>query len=308
LRFGASRAGHANLLVYRPFQRLVERFEPHGSQYGNSDKDNKSVNDQLRTFWEEDLKPFIGDVRFRDPDDICPTKQGFQSLESSLAGLKQEGGGFCSMWSHFFTELTFINPTKTSKEIITEALDITKRQPDYLKSVIRGYVLETETALDELLKTLGKPGFKFGKKSYETVYGIKDELQQWLLGAVFDSKKYSEAPPRFEPLPGVILKTKDDKEKQMDLYKQQLNMLTKEKLDTIYSLYGLKAPPGNKERLISVLIEWLDSGQLKKYGSIGLKDLDIIFDEELYLKKGNYLPGLAKQGYFKTYYNEEASV
>ena len=41
---GTSNSGHANLLIYRPFERTVERFEPHGQAYKNSPKYDSSIN------------------------------------------------------------------------------------------------------------------------------------------------------------------------------------------------------------------------------------------------------------------------
>jgi hypothetical protein len=212
IHFGKKNAGHANMLVYRPFQRLVERFEPHGRQYGNSDKENDSVNNQLKQLFEVYLTPYIGQVRFRDPEDICPSKKGFQNLEASLRGPSQEGLGFCSMWSIFLTEMTMLNPLKSTKEIIDEVMDITKKDPAYLKSVIRGYVLEVEQGLDSLVKLMGKPGFKMNSRlSQQNIYGLKNELDKWLVDAIFDTGKFVDAPPNMNPCLVFYLKQKSTK-------------------------------------------------------------------------------------------------
>ena len=55
LEFGASYSGHANILIYRPFERTVERFEPHGATYGNSPKEDSSINSQSAELFEEKL-------------------------------------------------------------------------------------------------------------------------------------------------------------------------------------------------------------------------------------------------------------
>jgi len=298
LQFSKSKtaAGHANMLVYRPFQRIIERFEPHGRQYGSSDKDNASINAQLKQLFEEDLNRWVGPIRFRDPDDICPSGKGFQALENQLGQIKSEGGGFCSMWSLFLAEMTMLNPTKSTKEILDEVFDITKRDPQYLKSVIRGYVVEVEKGLDLLLKGINSPGFRFGERA-EFVAKIPD-LTKWLLATVFDTKKFKDAPPQYEPLPGVILKTKSDLDRQKETYSALLNAMTKNEVENIFGIYGLQEPKGKKDIIVTILLRAYQEGGLQKYGSTGLRDLDVIVKNQLHKKKAPYEIGMARDGYF----------
>ena len=293
LKFGSSKTGHANMLVYRPFKRLVERFEPHGRAFGNSMVDNASFNKQLRQLWEKDLTPYIGEVRFREPDEICPNPRGFQSLEGQLRGLTSEGGGFCSMWSFFLAEMAFINPDKSTKEIIDEVFDITAKDPAYLKSVIRGYVVEVERGLDELLKTMGKSGFSFGGRGMNSpfmkVAGSSKDFETWILSVAFDSGKYSEAPPQFEPLPDAVLKDKSDEDKLKELYFNKIKGLTIKQLNNIYGRYGLKGHTGKKDDIANRLVVSLFDGKMAKYGATGLEDLDVILEEQLY-KEDKTLP------------------
>jgi hypothetical protein len=304
LKFNSSHSGHANMLIYRPFKRLVERYEPHGQQYGNSMVDNKSFNDQLKTLFEVFLKPYLGDIRYRSPDEFCPNPRGFQSLEGQLKQLQMEGGGFCSMWSFFVAELSFLNPDKSTKEILEEVYNTSKSDPEYLRSVIRGYVVEVEKGLDELLKTLGKSGFSFGGKGLQSPSlkfrenSTRSSLETWLLSVVFDSKKYSEAPPQFEPLPDVPVKGKSDKEKLKETYFDKMRGVKVAELENIFSIYGLKPYKAKRDDMLNRLIDLLINGDLKKYGSKDITDLDVILTEELHKKKGAFKSGLARTGYF----------
>jgi len=299
LKFGTSHSGHANMLVYRPFKRLVERFEPHGVAYGNSMSDNKSFNDQLKDLWENKMTRFIGEVRFRTPEEVCPNPKGFQSFESSLKGLAKEGGGFCSMWSFFLAEMTFLNPEKSTTEIIDEVFTITAKDPAYLKSVIRGYVLEVDREMNNLFKEMGKGTFHLGKGSWKHVRGDEDAFSTWIIQNVFDSQKYSEAPPNYEPLPNVIgaINDKSDEEKLKETYITRLNSLTKDDLGRINGLYGLREWNTKKEQIITALVSSLMENRWAKYGSTGIKDLDYILDEGLYKKK-DYKGRIAPSGYF----------
>jgi hypothetical protein len=300
LRFGKSktRSGHANMLIYRPYKRIVERFEPHGQSYGNSITDNNAFNTQLKKLWEEDLTPYIGPVKFKEPQEICPNSKGFQSLENQLQKIKGESGGFCSMWSIFIAEMTFINPDKSTKDIIDEVFNITEKDPAYLKSVIRGYILEVEKELDELLKTMGKSGFSFKYKPFETITENKNEFEKWILTVIFDSKKYSEAPSQFEPLPNVELKDKSDEVKLKETYYNKIKSFKKQDFINVYKVYGIQLPKIKVVDMPYRLINHLYSGVLAKYGATGLNDIDVILEEELHKKKGEFRPHLAREGYF----------
>lgn len=281
LMFGSSNGGHANMLIYRPFKRIVERYEPHGISYGNSTADDKSFNEQLKVIFEKNLTSYIGEVRYKPPIEICPSPKGFQSLESQLKGISGEGGGFCSMWSFFFTEMVFLNPEKSTKEIITEVLNLTKSEPAYLKSVIRGYVVEIEKSLDELLKRLGARGYSF-KEKYEPMRTNKDALFAWLSRAIFDSGKYKQAPPQFEPLPDVEIQEKSDVDKLMQTYRDKLAGLKVNELQNIYFLYMLRTTAKKKDDIIDGIIKGLSSQNWAKMGATGLEDIDVILEDELY--------------------------
>jgi len=305
LHFGKKREGHANMLIYRPFKRIVEHFEPHGQSFAPNDiryiKDNESIQKQLIQLFEKDLTPFIGEVRYRRPDELCPDTRGFQSLEGELEGLKSEGGGYCSMWSLFLTEMILINPDKSTKNIISEVLDVTKREPAYLKNIIRGYVIEIEKELDTLLKMLGEKGFTFKVKNNKIAdepFKLGGELEKWLLSSIFSINKDIEEVPDYEPLPDTTLIPEDKTEKLKEKYYNKIKSLTKEDFRAIYDLYGLQLPDRTLKELPLVYILQIRRGVLDQYGSRGLKDIDIILNEELHKKKGAYKVGLAQTDYF----------
>ena len=156
---------HANMLFYRPFKKVIDRFEPHGEDYANSFKENKLLNTTLKDLFEVRMKPYLKEYTpiFRPPIEICPIS-GFQALEGELKLLEEEGGGYCAMWSLFACEIVFINPDKTTKECINIALDISQKDPTYLRNVIRGYVGEAEQTLKEFLESKSLPYRTFKEK------------------------------------------------------------------------------------------------------------------------------------------------
>ena len=184
LRFGSQKEGHANLLIYRPFEKTIERFEPHGNEFqGKAGQDaDKVFNSVLTRMFEVEMKPYLKEYtpKFISPDQVCPNPRGFQSLEGQVERLNQEGGGFCGMWSLFVLELLFINPTKPTAEIIKEALAISKEDPQYLRNVIRGYVLKTEKMLDSYIKKIdANDGFSFNRAN--EINNNKTQFQEKLL-------------------------------------------------------------------------------------------------------------------------------
>lgn len=180
LNFGNLTMGHANLLIYRPYENTIERFEPYGELPDISA--DKTFNIVLKRMFEVEMKPYLKELtpKFIEPNQICPNIKGFQALEEELGLLEQEGGGFCAMWSLFILELIFLNPTLSTKEIIEKGLTLSKSKPQYLRNVIRGYVLKIEKMLDSYVKKIGlNDGFNF--KTTKNLKDSSDLFQEQLL-------------------------------------------------------------------------------------------------------------------------------
>lgn len=276
LLFTKTGSGHANMLIFRPFQRIVERYEPHGEFYGNSLGDDESFNQQLKTLFEELLTPYIGQVRFKPPFSICPAgmTKGLQSLESEIKGLTSEGGGFCSMWSQFIAEMTFLNPEKSTKEIIKEVMDLSRSDPEYVKALIRGYVVESEKEIDTVFKQLKKTGFKFreAKQKYKEIKDDRETWTQWLLTSMFDLNKFSKAPPAYLPLENEVVEDKSDEFKLRETYYNLLKTLTIKDLEKLLSLFGYSIKGKTKESYIKGVISIIVNK--KGLESIGLPVID----------------------------------
>ena len=146
-----------------------------------------------------------GPVRYIPPSGICAYTRGFQVLEGSLKGLKMEGGGFCVMWSLFTMEMILNNPTKTTPEIIDKVMEITKEEPQYLKNVIRGYVVGLENVIDTLIKSISKMrGFSFTNK-FVHLYDLDNKLiEDFLMKQMFQSEQIIYPKQEFKPLPEEV--------------------------------------------------------------------------------------------------------
>jgi hypothetical protein len=191
--------GHANMMIFRPFQGIIERFEPHGSA---TIRDDRKFNEILEFMFEEKLEPYLGDYtpEYIAPQYICPKGekmpedlsplqwdkammrtglQGFQSIEGSLRGEQKENKGYCMLWSLFLLELVFINPSLSTKQVIDIALKTSNYDPQYLKNVIRGYLSEVEKILNDYLQKIDKAhsfNFAVGESFKKKKYIIQNEL------------------------------------------------------------------------------------------------------------------------------------
>jgi len=276
LLFGISNIGHANMLFYRPFQKTVERYEPHGKEYGNSEKNNETFNKILKYFWEVAVKPYLKEYTpiFNEPSSICPYSRGFQSLESQIKGLKEEGGGFCSLWTLFVMELMFLNPELSSKEVFVEAINLTKHDPEYIKNIIRGYCIQVEKLLDEFIKKIGYlKGFQFSSEKKKNLIKSSRSL-------IFN--ELSKIIITFKNAPNIKKEIKE-KIENYNLLNKELNKLDMDELEILYNRLTFKLLT-KKEKLLSKV-------QLIKYFLNLVKDkkFKVFTENEIYDFIENYI-------------------
>jgi hypothetical protein len=180
---------HANMLIYKPYEKIIERFEPHGASYReNKYNYDTELNDILKYMFEVLMKPYLKKYtpKLKTPDEICPNLKGFQSLEGPLKKLIKEGNGFCIMWSLFILELVYANPTIKTNELIKEALKISKEDPEYILDVIRGFIIEMEKLINYYIHVLidSKVKFKFSRDKFdETIHytSLRNKLLNLLI-------------------------------------------------------------------------------------------------------------------------------
>lgn len=157
---------HANVLIYRRNDNVIEHFEPHGKLYSgkyahNSNKiihkDLNDFRDILNKLLEKDGKQPVELIKATD---VCPMLEGLQNIEAEFIRLKDiQEGGYCAAWSMFFTELALKNPTIPSNQLLTIVYDKLEDMPrssasKYLRDVIRGYVNLIYEKIDKYLSLI----------------------------------------------------------------------------------------------------------------------------------------------------------
>lgn len=172
--------GHQNMLIYRPQQNTIERFEPHGERTGfSSEEINKKMNEKI----DKTLTKFFNEKRFDKVfkrAGIPPFKylnaadlklgKGFQAIEGEQKRAykkKLSYRGFCMMWSYFYLELCMRFPNMTGKEVIDRAFAILEKNGEqgFLKHIL-SFVEENEKEIAKFVKD-------FSFKTIESVRGSK---------------------------------------------------------------------------------------------------------------------------------------
>jgi len=184
LNYLTTKIGHANMLIYKVNNNIIEHFEPHGDQFkGMKTIQNtaekmilrfiNTLNDYLR-------KNGLHEARYLEASQVCPYIKGFQSMEeaSTLKRYKDlESAGYCSAWSYFFAELNLKNPSLSSDELLENVYNyLTTKDSagNYLRSVIRGYTGYIYHVIDRYLEIFFKPRIRIenliGKSAHTANY------------------------------------------------------------------------------------------------------------------------------------------
>jgi hypothetical protein len=153
----SKKGAHVNLIIYRPFKKIVERYEPHGQETGWGDNiySEFDLNKQLKELFEQRVQPIMKEYTpvYRTPYEICPNKNGFQGIENLLPHNKKEAG-YCQMWTMFLMETILLNPTLNTQNIMEECIQIGKNDPTYFKNLIRGYTQQIAREIKLYLKQI----------------------------------------------------------------------------------------------------------------------------------------------------------
>lgn len=155
--------GHQNLLIYKKSLNVIEHFEP----YFEKDSKLKSYLDVISFMKliinkmnfinkQNNKEYFKTKLKYIEPSQVCIYSKGLQALENSSKLYKffQEGDGYCALWSIFFAELSLMNPTLSSKELMDNAIEAIDENPDKARNLIRGYLEYIYKSIDPLIKKI----------------------------------------------------------------------------------------------------------------------------------------------------------
>lgn len=186
LSIGAINFGHANLLIYRPLEQTVERFEPYGGDFTRDDDEHTEIlreidettDEILRKFVEEKLSRKLGGkLTYLNAKLTCPA-QGPQALENTLR--EQTDHGYCAMWTMLVMEMIISDPKKPTRQIVEEVLEHTAKDPWTLKDVIRGYAFQVQQNMDRLFRQVGhRSGFSYFFDNMNVDHMYHPSVNEW---------------------------------------------------------------------------------------------------------------------------------
>jgi ankyrin repeat protein len=135
-------ASHANYIIFDKELGEIERFEPHGSGIlFNFNYNPNLLDDILENKFSELLNNKIHKkIKYYRPSDFLP-KISLQLLDITEKRKHNIGdpGGFCALWSIFYTDMRLTYNTIPRHKIIKYIIKIIKQQNISYKNLIRNY-------------------------------------------------------------------------------------------------------------------------------------------------------------------------
>ena len=157
-----SNGNHSNGLFYDIENKMIERFEPHGSDYPSQFNYNPDLLDEilfkkmtniLSSIYNENVT-----IKYYQPKNYLP-KIGFQTLENTEISVNKNIGdpnGFCTLWTIWYLDyrLKYINekPQHIVKKLISEI----KINNYSFRTIIRNYSKKITDLRDQYLAKIGR--------------------------------------------------------------------------------------------------------------------------------------------------------
>lgn len=127
---------HANALIFDKKNKILTRFEPHGSEVQLRMYDPLLLDASIQK-WLDKKKEHFNGWEYKAPIYWCP-KKGPQAIESELKSKKKgEISGYCQAWSLMFLHLRILNPDHSDEQIVEHMLG--NKNAQEMKKMIRDY-------------------------------------------------------------------------------------------------------------------------------------------------------------------------
>lgn len=140
-----SNGNHSNGLFYDIDNRIMERFEPHGSDYPNQFNYNPELLDEilykkisiiLSNIYKEPIK-----IKYYQPKNYLP-KIGFQTFENTEININKNIGdpnGFCTLWTIWYFDYRLKYADKKPQQIVKKLISQIKMNNYSFRTIIRNY-------------------------------------------------------------------------------------------------------------------------------------------------------------------------
>ena len=141
---------HANYIIFDTVNKLVERFEPHGSTTPPGLNYNPDLLDKILY---SRFKEIDENIKYLKPSDYLP-KISFQLLDILENKKKKIGdpGGFCALWAVWYVDMRLTYHDIEPQKLINKLIKTIKENNIYVKNMIRNYASNIIKDRDEILK------------------------------------------------------------------------------------------------------------------------------------------------------------
>lgn len=157
-----SNGSHSNGLFYDIEHRILERFEPHGSNYPSQFNYNPKLLDEIlykkfsyiiSNIYKDDMI-----VKYYEPMNYLP-KIGFQTFEVSEININKNIGdpnGFCALWTIWYLDYRLYYNYKLPHYLVKNLIKQIKINNYSFRTIIRNYSKKITDLRDKYLTKIGK--------------------------------------------------------------------------------------------------------------------------------------------------------
>ena len=182
-----SNGNHSNSLFYDIDNKIMERFEPHGSDYPTQFNYNPDLLDEilykkmtnvLSNIYNNAIK-----IKYYQPKNYLP-KIGFQTLENTEINVNKNIGdpnGFCTLWTIWFLDFRFKYIERTPRTIVKNLITEIKVNNYSFRTIIRNYSKIITDLRDAYLVRIGRNINDYLNNKFSS-----DELKKLLIEVLTD--------------------------------------------------------------------------------------------------------------------------
>lgn len=168
---------HANYIIYDVKNKIIERFEPHGSTTPPGLNYNPELLDSILFSRFND---FDDNLVYLKPKDYLP-KIGFQLLDIFESKKKKIGdpAGFCALWAIWYVDMRLTYSDISPQKLVNKLIKSIKSNNISVKNMIRNYAVNIIKIRDDILSSA----------SIDINNWINDEYTESQLDMVIDKIK-----------------------------------------------------------------------------------------------------------------------
>ena len=148
-----SNGSHANMLIWDIKNKLISRFEPHGSSSPSQLNYNENLLDDLL---KNKFTCFDNSLKYLTPKDFLPNIgfQKFEMMENEKCTRIGDPNGFCAVWCVWWSDMRLKYPEIEIERLVRKLLNTIREDGISFKDLIRNYSKNITDIRDKTLKRI----------------------------------------------------------------------------------------------------------------------------------------------------------